>query len=102
MEDGLYHYNYMHTMCYSMSKIYYQWCRTGGGAGGATAPPTFESGGGSAPPHFLDMKEIVSYFSMSATNGEQLNQNFCLRLHQKLSEHENTKKISGGHAPRPP
>ena len=74
----------------------------GGGAGGATAPPTFESGGGSAPPHFLDMKEIVSYFSMSATNGEQLNQNFCLRLHQKLSEHENTKKISGGHAPRPP
>ena len=35
---------------------------------------------------------------MSATNVEQLNQNFCLKLHQKLavSEHENTKKISGG------
>ena len=68
-----------------------QWCRRGE-AGGAV-PPHFWKWGGALPgPHFLDtlMKEKVSAFSMSATNAEQLNQNFCLRSHQKLSQ--STKK----------
>ena len=67
-----------------------------GGQGGGNCPPTFESGGGGGalPPHVC---------TLSTTNVEQLNQNFCLRLHQKLSQSTKTpKQILGGHAPNPP
>ena len=48
-------------------------------------------------------EEKISSFSMSATNVEQLNQNFCLRLHQKLSQSTKTpKNFLGGLPPDPP
>ena len=40
---------------------------------------------------------------MSASNVEQLNQNFCLRLHQKLSQRtKTTKNVSRGACPQTP
>ena len=48
------------------------------------------------------MKEKVSYFSMSATNVEQLNQNFCLRLHQKLVRARKHPKYFWGACPQTP
>ena len=72
----------------------------GGGAGGATAPP---------PPLFVhvctlnERKDFLIQYVSHKLNVEQLNQNFCLILHQKLSQSTKTpKKFLGGHAPRPP
>ena len=63
-----------------------------------------QGGGGQLPPppplfgHVCTLNERkVSSYSMSATYVEQLNQNFCLRLHQKLSQSTKTpKQILGG------
>ena len=79
----------------------------GGGTGGATAPPPLlKVGGGSAPPLFgyvCTLNERKgSYFSMSATNVEQLNQNFCLRLHQKLVRALKHPKDFWGGCPQTP
>ena len=84
---------------------YWQRCMSSGvGQGGATAPPLMKVGG-QCPPTFWTCLHLKwkKRFSISATNVEQLNQNFCLmQISPEAVEHENTKKKFWGVCPQTP
>ena len=77
-----------------------------GGQGGATAPPLLKVGG-AVPPAFWTCLHLKwkKRFLTSVCQPQILSSSikiFASDCTRSLSEHENTQKISWGHAPRPP